>query len=146
MAYNKSKAKGAKAEVEVRDKLKVASGLPFQRVPLSGAISFLKGDIYLVNKDNKYCIEVKHYKDEHLNSTVITSKESQLEKWWKQAVREAVVMENTPLLIFRKDRGKYFVAGEGISTGRHKCIYVEHLDIDILLLDDWLSTKPKFIN
>ena len=145
MAYNKSKAKGARAEVEVRDKLRQSTRLPFQRVPLSGAISFLKGDIYLVNKANKYCIEVKHYKDEHLNSTIITSKMSQLEKWWKQAVREAEVMNNLPLLIFRKDRGKFFVAGAGISTGNHKCIYIEHLDIDILLFDDWLSTKPKFI-
>lgn len=145
MAYNKSKAKGAKAEVAVRDELKSSSGLPFQRVPLSGAIAFLKGDVYVPNKDNVYCIEVKHYKDEHLNSTIITSVKSQMEKWWEQAVREAKVMENEPLLVFRKDRGKFFVAGHGISTGNHKCIYVEHLDIDILLFNDWLSTKPKFI-
>lgn len=145
MAYNKSKAKGAKAEVEVRDILKANSGLPFQRVPLSGSIKFLKGDIYIPNKDNVYCIEVKHYKEEQINSTIITSKESQFEKWWNQAVREAKTMENSPLLIFRKDRGKYFVAGYGISKSNHKCIYIEHLDVDILLLDDWLSTKPIFI-
>ena len=146
MAYNKSKSKGAKGEVEVRDKLKIATGLPFQRVPLSGSISFLKGDIYLVNKSNKYCIEVKLYKDEHLNSTIITSKESQLEKWWRQAQREPKVMENEPLLIFRKDRGKWFVAGHGLSIDGCKCIYIEHLDIDILLLDCWLSSNPEFIN
>lgn len=145
MAYNKSKAKGAKGEVEVRNKLRDSSGLPFQRVPLSGAIAFLKGDIYLVNKDNVFCIEVKLYKDEHLNSTIITSKESQFEKWWIQAVREAKVMENEPLLIFRKDRGKWFCAGHGLSVDGCKCIYIEHLDVDILLLDCWLDTKPKFI-
>lgn len=146
MAYNKSKAKGAKAEVEVRDALRTASRLAFQRVPLSGAIKFLKGDIYIPNKDNVFCIEVKHYKDEHLNSTIITSVKSQFEKWWEQAVREAKVMENEPLLIFRKDRGKYFVAGHGLSVDDCKCMYIEHLDVDILLLDCWLSTKPKFIN
>jgi hypothetical protein len=45
MAYNKSKAKGSAFESKIKDKLNEEfPNLQFERVPLSGAISYLKGD------------------------------------------------------------------------------------------------------
>ena len=41
------RAKGAEGERQVRDLLKGHTGLAFERVPMSGALEYLKGDIFL---------------------------------------------------------------------------------------------------
>ena len=56
-----SRAKGARGEYLVRDMLRDATGLQFERVPASGALEYLKGDIYVPHASNKFCIEVKNY-------------------------------------------------------------------------------------
>ena len=105
-----SRSKGMRAEYLVRDLLRAQTGLEFQRVPQSGALAYLKGDIYLPDRQNKYCIEVKHYKNDNITSNLFNVSVSNLEKWWLQAVREAAVMKNEPLLVFRKDRGSWLTA------------------------------------
>ena len=58
-----SRAKGARGEYLVRDMLRVATGLQFERVPNSGALEYLKGDLYVPNEKNRFCIEVKNYSE-----------------------------------------------------------------------------------
>lgn len=113
-----SRQKGQRAEYAVRDLLREATGVQWERVPGSGGFGSqhgLKGDIYLPNSTglmSKWCLEVKHYKDEHFNSNILktTATKSQLEKWIEQTEREAGEMNAMPMLIFKKDRGAWYVA------------------------------------
>lgn len=110
---NKSKEKGSRAEYALKKILRDATGLNFQRTPGSGALNEahkLKGDLYVVNAANKFCIEVKHYKDDHLTSKILSSKSPQLIEWWEQAVRQGEQVDMIPLLFFKHDRGKWFMA------------------------------------
>lgn len=107
-----SKAKGTKAETEVVKKLQEVTGLAWARSPLSGATSYCKGDVWLpptTGKISKYCIEVKWYEDDQITCNLLNQTESQIEKWWAQTVREAGQMNAKPMLIFRKNRGKFIV-------------------------------------
>lgn len=108
-----SRAKGRAAETSAKKELIKLTGLGWERTPLSGALSAkhkLKGDLYVPDTAIKYCVEVKHYKDDHLNSKVLTSKDPQLKLWWEQTVRESLEIDKQPLLIFKFNRSKWFVA------------------------------------
>ena len=146
-----SRAKGARAETDVRDKLRQLTGLQWERVPSSGALDpkhGLKGDVYLVGVNNAYCVEIKHYKDDHLTSSLLTAKNPQLIEWWKQTLRESKQVDKYPLLIFKHDRSKLFCAFCDLPTGVYNNISVaidEHF-FTICLLDDFIEhERPKFI-
>ena len=66
-----SRAKGARGEYLVRDMLREHTGHQFERVPSSGALDYLKGDLYVPHAKNKFCIEVKNYKDSPLSDKII---------------------------------------------------------------------------
>lgn len=145
-----SKEKGARAESKVRDELRKHTGHDWQRVPLSGALDArlgLKGDIFIPNKKNIYCIEVKHYKDDHLNSKVLTGKNPQLIEWWEQAIREAKQTHKKPLLIFKHDRSKIFVAFEEphLDDGKFLNVNYNKYNFYICLLDDFLKLNIEWI-
>ena len=131
---NKSAAKGARGEHIAIAALNKHTGLDFKRVPLSGS-GHIKGDIFLVNKANRFCIEMKNYSDDHLTSKIITSKESQFEKWWDQATTQADKTGQLPLLIFKYNRSKLFIAFtlEAIEgwevTGEYKYFIIHNIDI-----------------
>ena len=58
------RAKGATAETKARDELRKLTKLKWERVPGSGALDEkhgLKGDLYVPNEKNLFCVEVKHY-------------------------------------------------------------------------------------
>jgi hypothetical protein len=108
-----SRQKGRTAELKCRDELRKLTGLMWERTPMSGALDakhMMKGDIYVPQVDTIYCIEVKHYKDDHVDTKLITGKNPMLLTWWAQAVREAGQMNKEPLLVFKHDRSKWFVA------------------------------------
>lgn len=108
-----SRQKGRTAELNARDVLRKDTGLQWERVPMSGALDpkhKLKGDLYVPGENIKYCVEVKHYKDDHLTSKLLTGKNPTLLEWWKQTVREAEQIEKEPLLLFKYDRSKWFAA------------------------------------
>jgi hypothetical protein len=146
-----SRAKGATGETKVRDTLRSYTKLQWERVPGSGALDpkhGLKGDLYVPGKVNRYCVEVKNYKDDHLTSKILTSKNPQLIEWWEQTLRESKQVSKLPLLIFKFDRSKLFAAYEefppdslaflGIHTDKHD-FYVSILE-DLLLLH-----SPRFV-
>lgn len=146
-----SRSKGARAETIVKDKLKELTGLPWERVPGSGALDAkhqLKGDLYLVGEKNLYCVEVKHYADDSLTSSILTAKDPQLLQFWEQTIRESGQVGKLPLLIFKHDRSKLFVAFDHVPSGRYRHIYIcaKGQEFYVALLEDWFNAEqPKFI-
>ena len=146
-----SREKGARAESVIRDVLRIATKLQWERTPGSGALNEkhgLKGDLYVPNEKNHYCVEVKHYKDDHLTSEMLTSKTPQIIEWWSQAIRQGKQVNKKPLLIFKHDRSKNFAAFEDMPTGSYRYQFHSLLghEFYISLLDDFLKhEQPKFI-
>lgn len=146
-----SRQKGATAESAVKKVLVQMTGLQWERVPGSGALDpkhKLKGDLYVVDAANLYCVEVKHYKDSQLDHTVLTGKNPQLLEWWEQAVRQGIQVGRKPLLIFKHDRSKMFVAFVEKPTGNYKYFYInanQH-QFYVALLEEWINNElPEFV-
>ncbi len=115
-----SRAKGRTAELKCRDELRNLTDLMWERTPLSGALSAkhkMKGDVYVPGIPLKYCVEIKHYADDHINTTLLTGKNPLFVGWWEQTIREAQQMENEPLLIFKHNRSKWFAAFTYVDVG-----------------------------
>lgn len=143
MAHNKSKAKGSRCELQVKEILIKHTGLNWQRTPQSGALAEehgLKGDVYIPQSFNVYTIEVKCYKDDHLTSALLSSTCSQYHKWWAQCLRESVQNKNEPLMIFKKDRGKWFVSTSDIPMCTNY-LYDSISETYTCLLEEWLKKE-----
>jgi len=146
-----SRDKGARAESLVKNALRRATGLNWERTPGSGALNEkhgLKADLYVPNEKNLYAVEVKHYAEDHLTSSVLTSKTPQLIEWWKQAIRQGKQVSKIPLLVFKFDRSKLFVAFTEVPSGsyRYMLIRVDEHEFFVALLEDYLTSEnPKFI-
>ena len=154
-----SRAKGRTAELKIRDEFRRLTKLPWERIPSSGALDAkhgLKGDIYVPKYNNRFCIEVKHYKDDHLTSKLLTSKNSQLLEWWQQAVSQAAKVDKDPLLIFKFDRSKIFVACEYVTISefyndnfnKQIIININNYNLVVCLLEDFckvFDTKDCWI-
>ena len=147
-----ARAKGARTETTVRDLLKKHTGLGWERVPGSGALDpkhQLKGDLYVPGRTNLWCVEVKGYAEDHLTSAILTGKTPQLITFWEQTTRQAHQVNKQPLLAFKYDRSKVFVAFEEMpTTQRYRYVYVcacGH-EFFIALLEDWLvHEQPQFV-
>jgi hypothetical protein len=148
------RAKGARTETVVRDMLRKHTGLQWERVPGSGALDEkhqLKGDLYVPGEKNLYAVEVKGYAEDHLTSAVLSSKSPQLLQFWEQAVRQGKQVKKEPLLIFKYDRSKVFVAHYNpnyMPDGSYPYMTVarDSYEFFVCLLEDWLAhEQPKFI-
>ena len=142
------RAKGAEGERQVRDLLKGHTGLAFERVPMSGALEFLKGDIFLPNMHNNYCIEVKFYKDSHFNDKILTALKSNIFiRWWDQTIEQAKKAGAKPALFFKYNRSKIFVAQRDEPENGLNYMYVSHLGCYVSLAHEWiLLENPSFTN
>ena len=145
-----SRAKGSRTESQVKDMLKKYTGLAWERVPMSGAldpIHGLKADLYIPNTLNIFAVEVKGYAEDHLCSKLLTSTNPEVLKWWSQCKRQAIQVNKKPLLIFKFDRSKMFVAYEEIpNLVDHMYIYIKDNSFYVSLLEDGLKIeKVKFI-
>ncbi len=146
-----SRQKGARTETKVKEFLREYTGLKWERVPGSGALNEkhgLKGDLYIPGEKNIYCIEVKGYADDHLTSHVLTSKSPTLLDWWQQTLRESKQVSKQPLLFFKFDRSKIFVAFEDMPNDSYPYIYVnrDEYKFFVALAEDWITSETiKFI-
>lgn len=146
-----SRAKGARAETTIRDKLRELTGLGWERVPSSGALDpkhGLKGDLYVPNEKNLYVVEVKHYADDHLTSSLLTAKSPQLLEWWSQAARQGIQVGKRPVLIFKHDRSKIFAAFEEPPSTDYRYYFVcaDGHSFFVSILEDYIKhEQPKFI-
>lgn len=145
------RAKGARTENLAKDALRKYTGLPWERVPGSGALDpkhQLKGDLYVPGRTNLFAVEVKGYAEDHLTSQILTSKTPQLIEFWKQAYRQGCQVNKHPLLIFKFDRSKLFVAFEDLPTSNYRflCVSCDGHEFFVALLEDWLQhEKTQFV-
>ena len=142
-----SRAKGAEGEKQVKDLLRKHTGLPFERVPMSGALPFMKGDLFVPDTALIYCIEVKFYKNSHFDDKILTNKSSEFIRWWDQAVEQAKKTERIAVLFFKYNRSKFFVAVRDEPQKTMMYMYVGHLGCYVMIAEEWLiNEKPRFIN
>ena len=144
-----SRAKGARGEYLVRDMLRDATKLPFERVPASGALAYLKGDLYVPNEKNIYCIEVKNYADSPFNDSIFTAlRTNNLIRWWKKVEKQAHGGNQEPLLFFKYNRSTVFVVYREMpcSDDLHYT-YINWLDCYVSVASEWLGEeRPEFLN
>lgn len=147
-----SRAKGARVETQIRDILRTWTGLQWERVPGSGALDpkhLLKGDLYVPGTQNHFCVEAKGYAEDHLTSKLLTGKNPQLIDFWKQAVRQGEQVKKQPLLVFKFDRSKAFVAFSDMpSSSKYRYVYlsIDEYEFYVALLTDWIEFEdPKFV-
>lgn len=108
-----SRQKGARAETQAKDLLVKFTGIKWKRTPGSGALHEdhkLKGDLYVPDSKNHFCIEVKHYKDDQFNTKILTGKSPTFLDWLDQAIRQGKQVDKTSCLMFKHDRSKWFMA------------------------------------
>ena len=142
---NKSKEKGTRAEYKIRDLLRQKTGLDWQRVPMSGA-GHTKGDLYVPNEKNLYCIECKSYKEDHLSSKIIINKTNNLIDWWNQAIEQATKTSTEPILFYKWDRSKIYVGVSNKPIAKINYIYINFLNLYVCSAEDYLNNeKIKWI-
>ena len=140
MAVN-PRTKGQRGEYAVRDLLRKHSGLTFERVPSSGALSYLKGDLYVPQQPNNFCIEVKNYKDSHINDKILTSKTNKIVEWWEKIECQAIEAGQEPLLFVKYDRSKIFAVTAQKPAKVKNFLYISPLNCYIIIAEEWLSTE-----
>jgi len=143
-----SRAKGARGEYLVRDMLRSHTGHQFERVPASGALEYLKGDIYVPHRKNHFCIEVKNYAESPLSDRMFTQERTNnLVRWWKKLLKQAHGGDQKPLLFFKYNRSKVFVCTELQPQSSEKYMYISWLDCYVLLAETWLTDEDvEFID
>jgi hypothetical protein len=142
---NKSKIKGSAYEAKIRDLLTQELKLEFKRMPLSGSLEYLKGDLWTPHDTAAwpYCIECKHYAEVNWNG-LLTAKSSDLLDFWRQAVREAKVMKKMPLVIYRWNRSKDYICwSDDINLELQITYKGFDCEFKMGLLQDWLDVYKK---
>ena len=142
---NKSKIKGSAYEAKIKRYLNSQFDIEFERMPLSGSIEYLKGDLWTPHDTAAwpYCIECKHYKDIQWNN-LLTAKTTDILQFWRQAVREAEVMRKEPLLIFRWNRSKDFVGwSDNVKVDHYIEIKSFGCHFKVTQLDDWVKAVKE---
>lgn len=142
---NKSKIKGSAYEAKIKRYLNSHFDIEFERMPLSGSIEYLKGDLWTPHDTAAwpYCIECKHYKDIQWNN-LLTAKTTDILQFWRQAVREAEVMRKEPLLIFRWNRSKDFVGwSDNVKVDHYVEIKSFGCHFKVTQLDDWVKAVKE---
>tara|TARA_A100001011_G_scaffold21095_1_gene21227 strand:- start:3047 stop:3493 length:447 start_codon:yes stop_codon:yes gene_type:complete len=138
-----SRAKGARGEYLVRDMLRAHTNLQFERVPNSGALEYLKGDLYVPHAKNRFCIEVKNYESSPLSDKIFTApKTNNLIQWWRKLEKQAEGGNQEPLLFFKYNRSPVFVVTVEPPEETEDYIFICFLNCFVLLAEKWL-TKEK---
>lgn len=135
-----SKLKGRAYEYRIRDVLTKNFGIKFERVPLSGALPYMKGDLFTMESSTfPWCIEVKNHKEVPFNNLLI-SKSSPLLQFWAQTCSQAVIMKKHPLLIFKWDRSKDYCCwiDDLVTVNNYMHISSKYGKFNMCIFDDWL--------
>jgi len=138
-----SRAKGARGEYLVRDMLREYTDLQFERVPSSGALEYLKGDLYVPHKKNVFCIEVKNYAESPLSDKMFTQrKTNNLIRWWKKVELQADGGDQEPLLFFKYNRSPVFVVTKRKPKSKEvEYMYISWLNCYVSLASVWLMLE-----
>ena len=133
--------KGARGEYLVRDLLRKYTKLPFERVPSSGALHYMKGDLHVPKKLCRFCIEIKNYAESPLSDKVLTNKTNNLVTWWTKLCEQSALGEQEPLLFFKYNRSKVFVVTNIVPSSVEKFLYISWLDCYIMPAEEWLKKE-----
>lgn len=130
--------KGALGENKVKEFLDARTPYTFERTPGSGN-GAIKGDLYIPKYRNVFCIEVKNYAESPFNDKILTNKTNDFVQWWAKLQKQSVGLK--PLLIFKYNRSKLFVATDVKPTNVEKYIDIPWLNCYIMLLDEWIEKE-----
>lgn len=141
---SKQAEKGTRFEFLIRNMLTEKTGAKWDRVPLSGAGS-IKGDLMCVTNFYYYCFECKSYADSVIQENLLTAKSNNLYSWWEQCRVQAAAMKKQPALVFKKDRGKPYIAVLDVIPELNRLTitteFDQFVDVNIYLFEDWLNHK-----
>ena len=141
-----SRQKGNRGEQQVISILERLTDETWEQTPGSGS-GKIKGDLRVHGKHNLFTVEVKFYKHVGFDSKIYTQKSNNLFKWWSKLIRQAQDMEQEPLLIFRENHGKFFVATVRKPKNTKRYMHIAWLGAYILLFEHWLEKEEiKFTN
>jgi hypothetical protein len=141
-----SKLKGAAFESKMAKLLTEELGVEFRRMPLSGAIDYLKGDLWVPSDTAgfPFAVECKHYAELAWDN-FLTAKSTDIIQFWIQASEAADKMKKSPLLLFRWNRSKDFAAYSDFSIGCENYVEVRSFGhhFRIALLSEWIENYKK---
>jgi hypothetical protein len=137
------RAKGQRGEYAVRDLLRKHTKLNWERVPSSGALSYLKGDLYIPQVPNRFCIEIKNYKESHINDKILTSKTNKIVEWWNKIEEQAIDSNMEPLLFVKYDRSKIFIVTAEKPVKVKNYLYISFLKCYIIIAEEWLQKEQQ---
>jgi Holliday junction resolvase len=136
-----SRSKGQRGEYAVRDILRTKTGFQWERIPASGALSYLKGDLFIPDHNCSFLVEVKNYEDSPFNDKIFTNKNNYIIAWWTKALEQAGYKSQKPLVIFKYNRSKLFVITDIKPVNTNKYMYIAWLECYALLLEEWLDSE-----
>ncbi len=138
--------KGIRGEQQVLSILNRLTEEEWTTTPGSGS-GKIKGDLQVIGKYNLFCVEVKFYKDCGFNSDIYTQKSNNIDKWWSKLCKQAQDMKQEPLLIFRENHGKFFVATTRKPENTLRYMHIAWLGAYILIAEHWLEKEEiQFTN
>ena len=138
--------KGIRGEQQVLSILNRLTEEEWTTTPGSGS-GKIKGDLQVIGKYNLFCVEVKFYKDCGFNSKIYTQKSNNIYKWWSKLCKQAKDMKQEPLLIFRENHGKFFVAPTRKPKNTLRYMHIAWLGAYILIAEHWLEKEEiQFTN
>ena len=128
--------------------LRAHTNLQFERVPNSGALEYLKGDLYVPHAKNKFCIEVKNYESSPLSDKIFTApKTNNLIQWWRKLEKQAEGGNQEPLLFFKYNRSPVFVVTAEPPEKTKEYMFICFLQCFVLLAEVWLKEeKVEFLD
>lgn len=132
------RAKGALGENKVKEFLDSRTPYTFERTPGSGN-GAIKGDLHIPKYRNVFCIEVKNYAESPFNDKILTNKTNDFVQWWTKLQKQSGQMK--PLLIFKYNRSKLFVATDIKPVNVEKYIDIPWLNCYVMLLDEWIERE-----
>lgn len=138
-----SRQKGARAEYQVRDLFRKYTGHEWERTPQSGALSYLKTDIYIPHCENCFAVEVKHYEEPIFDIKIFTNKSNKFAIFWDKVCEQADERLQEPILVFKHNRSKFYLATKLKPENVTNYIYVNWLDCYILMAEEWLENEQQ---
>ena len=143
---NPSKVKGTTFETAMVKLLTQELGMEFKRMPLSGAISYLKSDIWVPSDTAAwpFSTECKSYAEIEWNN-LLTAKSTELHEFWRQVSKDAETMKKKPLLLFKWNRSKPYAGYNDFTIECESYIEIKSFghNFRIALLTDWLEAYKK---
>jgi hypothetical protein len=157
----KSKGKGKRGEYWLRDRLREAFGIPFERTPQSGGSELkagwkLAGDICAPpGYDWNYSLEMKWRENWELGQ--LFSKKCVIWDWMNQACHDAKLTNMVPILVFKRnnvaplvmvpyyysDVGHAFILKNTRDSSICFTVWNEGKEYEVMLFEDWLTHLKK---